>query len=267
MTVITTGAAPVKATGRRDVLRLLAAGAGFGFLQACSQNTATGRNQLILVSDAQLEEMSAGAWRDLQAKTPIWRDSQAQRRLETIGARVAQASGQTSLNWEFIAFDSPQINAFVLPGGKVGFFRGLMEVAGDDAEIAAVMGHEAGHVVARHAAERFSQQMAVNAGVALATVALSGELGQWADEAAAALGMGVMVGVLMPYSRDHELEADRLGVDLMAQAAYEPRAAVQFWTKMMGASAQREKPLELLSTHPSDDTRMAALEKHIATLI
>jgi predicted Zn-dependent protease len=251
---------------RRGLLSLLAAGGALCLLPGCSENPSTGRGQLILVSDAQLAEISASAWQELKATTPVWRDRAAQARLEAIGARVADASGQTNLNWEFVAFDSPEINAFVLPGGKVGFFRGLMETAGDDAEIAAVMGHEAGHVVARHAAERFSQQMLLNAGVTVATIALSGELGQWADEAAAALGMGVMVGVLMPYSRDHELEADRLGVDLMAQAAYEPTAAVRFWTKMMQASAGREKPLELLSTHPSDGARMSALERHIAAL-
>lgn len=245
---------------------MLAAGGVVGWTTGCSQNPSTGRQQLILVSDAQLEEMAEKAWTDLKAQMAPWRDAGAQRRLETIGARVADASGQTNLNWEFIAFDNPQINAFVLPGGRVGFFRGLMETAGDDAEIAAVMGHEAGHVVARHAAERMSQQLLVDAGVSLATFVLAGELGQWADEAAAALGMGVMVGVLMPYSRDHELEADRLGVDLMTQAAYEPQAAVRFWSKMMQVSAGREKPLELLSTHPSDGTRMEALEKHIATL-
>ncbi len=252
---------------RRSLVGLLAAGGAVGFVSGCSQNPATGRQQLMLVSDAQLEAMSQKAWADLKAQTPLWRDAGAQRRLETIGARVADASGQTHLNWEFIAFDNPQINAFVLPGGRVGFFRGLMETAGDDAEIAAVMGHEAGHVVARHAAERMSQHLMVNAGVTLATFLLSGELGQWADEAAAALGMGVMVGVLMPYSRDHELEADRLGVDLMALAAYEPTAAVRFWSKMMAASAGRERPLELLSTHPSDGTRMEALQKHIAGMI
>lgn len=256
----------VKVMDRRALLGVLAAGGALAFAPGCSQNDATGRSQLILVNDAQLAQMSDGAWRDLKAKVPQWRDARAQARLETIGKRVADASGQTNLNWEFIAFDSPEINAFVLPGGKVGFFRGLMETAGDDAEIAAVMGHEAGHVVARHAAERFSQQLLVQAGVTVATIALAGELGQFADEAAAALGMGVMYGVVLPYSRDHELEADRLGVDLMGHAAYEPRAAVRFWTRMMQASADRPKPLELLSTHPSDETRMGALEKYIATL-
>jgi predicted Zn-dependent protease len=253
--------------GRRNVLAWLAGGGLLAAASGCSQNSATGRNQLLLVSDTQLAEMSAQAWNELKAKTPILQDKGAQARLERIGQRVVDASGATGLNWEFVAFDNPEINAFVLPGGKVGFFRGLLETAGDDAEVAAVMGHEAGHVTARHAAERFSQQMLVNVGVTAATVLLAGELGQFADEAAAALGMGVMVGVILPYSREHELEADRLGVDLMAKAAYEPRAAVRFWTKMMEASVARGQPLELLSTHPSDGTRMTALEKHIATLL
>lgn len=256
----------VRAWSRRRMLQAIAGASGLGVLAACSDNAATGRSQLILVDDAQLAQMSERAWADLKAQTPILRDAGAQRRLEAIGTRVADASGQTNLNWEFVAFDSPEINAFVLPGGKVGFFKGLLDTAGDDAEVAAVMGHEAGHVVARHAAERFSQQLLVNAGVTVATFALSGELGQFADEAAAALGMGVTVGVLLPYSRDHEFEADKLGVQLMDKAAYEPDAAVRFWRRMMQASAGREKPLELLSTHPSDENRIVSLQSVIAKL-
>jgi predicted Zn-dependent protease len=249
---------------RRSLLAALAGGASLAILPACSENAATGRNQLMLVNDAQLAQMSAGAWEDAKRQFPPSQDRAAQRRLEQICRRVADASGQSGLDWEFVLFDSQEINAFVLPGGKVGFFRGLFDLAGSDGEIAAVMGHEAGHVVARHAAERMSQQMALQAGVVVAQIALGESLGQFADEAAAALGMGVMYGIVLPYSRAHELEADRLGVDLMSQAAYAPGDASRFWRRMIETSAERPQPLEWLSTHPADDVRLAALEARIA---
>lgn len=251
---------------RRTLFTALAAGAVIAVAPGCSENAATGRSQLVLVSDEQLAQMSAGAWADVQAKTPRVEDPRIQRRLEQIGARVAEASGRTDMNWEFVAFDSPEINAFVLPGGKVGFFRGLMDLAGGDDEIAAVMGHEAGHVVARHAAERVSQQLAVQFGVNIAAVALQQDFGQWADEIAGALGMGLVYGVVLPYSRKHEYEADSIGVQLSAKSAYDPAGAPRFWRKMIDLSADKPKPLEWLSTHPADDARLEALNAEITKL-
>lgn len=248
---------------RRNLLAGLGASA---LVVGCSENAATGRNQFLLVSDEQLAQLSAQAWADVKRQVPVSDDARAQARLAEIGRRIADASGQTALDWEFVLFDSPDINAFVLPGGKVGFFRGLFDLAAGDDEIAAVMGHEAGHVVARHAAERMSQQIAVQAGVTVASVLLAEDLGAFADEAAAALGMGLVYGVILPYSRQHELEADRLGVELMADAAYAPEGAPRFWRRMIEASAAGPKPLEWLSTHPADDTRLAALEAEIARL-
>jgi predicted Zn-dependent protease len=256
----------LRPVSRRSLFSTLAGGAALALLPGCSENAVTGRNQLMLVSDADLEKLSAQAWADVQAKYTRSANAREQARLEAIGAKVAEASGQTGLNWEFILFDSPEINAFVLPGGKVGFFQGLVDLAGDDGEIAAVMGHEAGHVVARHAAERMSQQMAVQLGVQLASAALSEEYGQYADEIAGALGMGLVYGVVLPYSRQHELEADRLGVRLMADAAYDPLGAPRFWEKMIARSESGPKPLEWLSTHPADGSRLEALRAEIAKL-
>jgi predicted Zn-dependent protease len=251
---------------RRTLFPALAGGALIAAAPGCSENTVTGRNQLMLVSDAQLEKMSAQMWQEMKVKAPPPADAGVQKRLETIGRKVADASGQGQLNWEFVAFDSAEINAFVLPGGKVGFYTGLMNLAGSDDEIAAVMGHEAGHVTARHAAERMSQQMAVQAGVQLATIALSGEFGANADDIAGVLGLGLMYGVVMPYSRRHELEADRLGVNLASQAGYDPNGAPIFWQRMIALNAERPQPLAWLSTHPADDVRLAALRAEIAKL-
>lgn len=242
---------------RRD---LLAALSGSVVLAACSENEATGRRQFVIVSDEMLEELSAQAWRDLIAQTPRVEDQRTQRRLEIIGRKVADASGLQNVNWEFVAFDSPEVNAFVLPGGKVGFFKGLIDLAAHDGEIAAVMGHEVGHVAARHAAERLSQQLAVSVGVQAAQLLLSEDLGEHADTAAAALGMGLMYGVILPYSRAHELEADRLGVQVMTTAGYDGRDAVSFWTRLMQSSAQRAEPLAWLSTHPATEERLRELQ-------
>jgi predicted Zn-dependent protease len=233
---------------------------------ACTENPNTGRPQLALVSDEMLAQMAQSAWADIRRQTPVAQESALQRRLEAVGQRVVEASGAPAQDWEFVVFDSPEINAFVLPGGKVGFFRGLMDVAKDDASIAAVMGHEVGHVLARHAAERMTQQLAVQAGVTIASIALSEDLGQYADEAAAALGAGLIYGVVLPYSRKHEYEADALGVRAMAAADYPPTAALSFWQTMIARSADRPQPLEFLSTHPADGNRLAALEAEIAKL-
>src|SRR5690606_7099824 len=157
---------------------------------------------------------------------------------------------------------SPEINAFILPNGKVGFFRGLIEFArGAHDEIAAVMGHEAGHIVARHAAERMTHQLAVQTGVGVAQLLLSERYGEHAADIAAALGMGAVYGVILPYSRQHEFEADRLGAGLARQVGEDPAGAVRFWERMIAANAGREQPLPFLSTHPADRERLAALRE------
>lgn len=245
---------------RRALIGALAAGAALAPLQACSENPATGRRQFVIVSDEMLANLAAQTWAQVRAQTPVADDARLQARLRGIGARVAERAGLTGLDWEFVAFDSAEINAFVLPGGKVGFFRGLIDFAASDDEIAAVMGHEIGHVAARHAAERVSQQLAVQAGVQAAALALSEDLGDFADEAAAALGAGLTYGVILPYSRRHELEADRLGVDYMKAAGYAPGGAVSFWRRMLATSETRGAPLAWLSTHPAHEERLAALE-------
>ena len=252
---------------RRRLLALAAAGGAVLLTPACSRNETTGRTQLVVVSDDQLAAMSQQAWSELKRSTPVSGDRAVADRLTRIGQSVAKAAGADDLDWEFVVFDSPEINAFVLPGGKVGFFQGLIDLAQADAEIAAVMGHEVGHVVARHAAERMSQQMAAQLGVQAMTLLLAGEFGQHADEVAGVLGMGLVYGVILPYSRSHELEADRLGVRLMAEAGFDPRGAAAFWERMVALNEKAARPLAWLSTHPADDDRLAALQVEIARFL
>jgi predicted Zn-dependent protease len=257
------GDAPaVTPVSRRSLLAVLSSGA---ILVACSENAETGRKQFAVVSDEQLAGMADQAWDDLKRETPVSRDAAMNARLTQVGRRIAAVSGRDDLAWEFVVFDRPEVNAFVLPNGKVAAFRGLMELAADDDELAAVIGHEAGHILARHPAERVSQEMAVKLGVAAVQMILSqGDYAQYAGEIAGALGMGAMYGVILPYSRSHELEADKLGVSLMAEAGYRPVGAVRFFERMARAGEGQEKPPEVLSTHPADETRLTALREVVA---
>jgi predicted Zn-dependent protease len=239
---------------RRNLLGLLGGGA---IVAACSENAATGRRQFVLVSDDELAALGEQAWRDALSQLPRVENRRMEERLASIGERVVAASNVSVASWQFAVFDNPAINAFVLPGGKVGFYRGLVEAAASDDEIAAVVGHEVAHVAARHAAERLSQQMALQMGVSLASVALSEEYGQNADIIAGALGAGALYGVILPYSRMQELEADRLGVDLMSQAEFDPAGALSFWRRMASGG---EGALEWMSTHPADQTRLERLQ-------
>lgn len=244
---------------RRGVMTGLAGLAVAG----CSENPASGRRQLAFVSDDQLKGLADQSWREILAQAPVSRDPELNARLLRVAEPLARATGRSDLDWEFVVFDSDQQNAFVLPNGKVGFFRGLLELAGDDDEVGAVMGHEAAHVVARHAAERVSQQLALRAGVTLATLLFSGENGENADLIAGALGLGATYGVMLPFSRSHELEADRLGVDLMRQVGLDPRGAVRFWARMAARQSSQGQVIEALSTHPADARRLEALQASV----
>ena len=250
-------------SSRRRLLELAAAGAAVLLAPSCSRNEATGRPQLVMVDESQLADMASSTWADLKRRTPIVTEGAAPGRLARIGADVASAANLSGLDWEFVVFDSPEVNAFVLPGGKVGFNTGLLERTKSDHEVAAILGHEVGHVVARHASERVSQHTAAQLGVQAMTLLLAGELGSRADEVAGMFGVGLVYGVILPYSRAHELEADRLGVRLMAEAGYDPRAAENFWKRMIDLDRDRPQRLALLSTHPADDARLSALRVEI----
>lgn len=246
--------------GRCFSRRGFMAALGAAGLAGCSENAATGRKQLVLVDDAQLVSFADQTWNEVVAKVPPVADPAAHARLARIGAPLVKAAGRDDLDWSFKVLDSPELNAFVLPNGKVGFFRGLLELAGSDDEVASVLGHEVGHVIARHSAERMSQEVAVKAGVAVAQMLIAQEAGQWTDEIGAALGVGATLGVILPYSRKHELEADRVGVDLMRKAGKDPAAAIRFWERMIARADDAAKPPEVISTHPADDRRLEALK-------
>ncbi len=255
------GASPVS---RRNLLTVLASGA---LLVACSENLATGRSQFAVVPDEALAQIADQAWSDVKGQSAPSPDAAQQARLERVGRKIVAASGRGDLDWEFVVFDGPQINAFVLLNGKVGAYAGLMNFVQDDDELAGVLGHEVGHILARHSAERVSQELAVQVGVGVVTAVLSnGEYGQYAGEIAGALGMGALYGVILPYSRQHELEADSVGVGLAQQAGMDPAGAVRFFERMAAQGAGQAQPPEVLSTHPADGPRLAALREAVAAL-
>jgi len=242
--------------GRRDVLRGAAAGAVALAAGACTTtNPETGRDQFIIIDEAQLQQAALQAWAQQINAEPTWNNRAAQTRLERVGQRIVNAAGRGQQQWEFRLFDSAEKNAFVLPANKVGFYRGLYEICDVDDYMATVLGHEIGHVTGRHAAERYSRAAATNAALQVAGTQIDSQL------AMAALGLGAQVGVLLPFSREQEAEADILGLNYMQRAGYDPRQAIPFWQRMQQGGGSR--PPEFLSTHPDPDNRIERIRNYI----
>jgi len=244
--------------GRRELLVGLAAGTVFP-LAGCATDGDFGQ---VLVSDAQIQQASEAAWADTKRRERLTRDPAKRRRVERVGQRIVPATGMGQYDWEFVVFESEQQNAWVLPNGKVAFYSGLLDIMDNDDQIATVMGHEAGHLRRNHAAQRARQQAAAGIGLAIVNAGLGAANVENPQRWSGILGMGVTYGVLLPYSRQHELEADVLGVDYMARANYRPSQALSFWQTMTAQNARR--PSELMSTHPSDSTRIENLRRHIS---
>lgn len=239
---------------RSLVAGLLLAGAA---LSACAYNESLGRNQFLIVDDSALTQQADAAWAEALRTQRTSSDAAANARIRRVGDRVVQAAGLTDRRWEYAVFVNESPNAFVLPSGKIGVTTGLLALVRNDDQLAAVLGHEVGHVTARHAAERYS----TSAATGLVLSGVQGAAGDYAQAAGAIGGLGAQLGVLLPFSRRDELEADRLGVDYMQRAGFAPRESVNLW-RLMQAQRQGSNP-EFASTHPSDTTRIAALEQYI----
>jgi predicted Zn-dependent protease len=221
-------------------------------VSACAQAPVTGRQQLILVSEQQMDQAGAQAYRQVINKEGISRDQQLQQRVRTVGSRIARVSDVDDVSWEFTVIDDSTPNAFALPGGKVGVNAGLFKVVQNDDQLAAVLGHEIAHVAARHAAERVSQQVIEQGGAAILGAATQ-------SQAVVQLATAVAeVGITLPYSRAHESEADEIGLMYMARAGFDPRQAIALWQNMEQAAGSQ--PIEFLSTHPSAGSRIERLQ-------
>jgi predicted Zn-dependent protease len=241
---------------------------------ACSTVPVTGRQQLDLVSSQQLSAMSSDAYRQFMAEHKVVTGTPDSQMVQSVGERIKTAVedylseiGRAGLvadfQWEFNLVEDDSKNAWAMPGGKVAVYTGILSVTRDETGLAVVMGHEVAHVVAQHGSERMSQGLLTQLGGAALSVALSSNPRQTQELFMAAYGVGAQVGVLLPYSRLHESEADRLGLIFMAEAGYDPRAAVDFWRRMAGSSGSGGAPPEFLSTHPAAQTRIDDLKKHL----
>lgn len=223
-------------------------------LAACETAPVTGRSQLILVGDQQVQTLGLQAYNQMKQEMPRSDNRKLTRRMETVGERVAAISPKPDWDWEFTLFDNDSPNAFALPGGKVGVNTGLFKVAKNDDQLAAVIGHEVAHAIARHGNERMSQGMLAQGGVAAAGIASGGDQLTVIGSALAAQFL-----FTLPNSRVQESEADHIGLLYMAEAGYDPRAAVDLWRNMEAAGAGRQ--MEWMSTHPSPGNRIKRLEK------
>ncbi|WP_107851974.1 M48 family metallopeptidase [Oceanimonas marisflavi] len=225
-----------------------------GSLAACTQSP-TGRSQVLLFSENDMQRLGEQSFSQIKEQENISNDRNLNRYVQCVtDSLVTELSGAGQ--WEVVLFDSEQANAFALPGGKVGVYSGLLKIANTQDQLAAVIGHEIAHVLARHSNERVSRTQITNIGLSAADAAL-GQSGL-RQPAMAALGLGVQVGYLLPYGREQEAEADRLGLQLMAQAGFDPQQAVTLWRNMAAAESGPQPP-ELLSTHPSHGTRIQGL--------
>ncbi len=240
-----------------------------GFL-ACNKNAITGRRGLSLVSEQEMIGMSLSEYgKFLSANPPLPADDQRVVSVRTIGSRIQQAvekyyrdkglsSQLAGFKWEFNVVNDPAVNAWCMPGGKVVVYTGILPVTQDDASLAIVMGHEIAHAVAKHGSERMSQGMLVQFGGAALSVATSQKPAVTQALFQQSYGVASQLGTLK-YSRTHETEADKMGLIFAAMGGYNPEAAISFWQRMAKMNTG-QKPMELLSTHPSDETRIAALK-------
>jgi predicted Zn-dependent protease len=239
------------------------------FLSACSTVPVTGRKELNLVSEGQETQLGLSSFNQLKTNTPISKDPDANAMVQRVGQRIAQVASKDLPNaqWEFVVFDSKEANAFCLPGGKVGVYTGILPITKDDAGLATVLGHEIGHAVAHHGAERMSQAELSQGVESMAGAAIgSSSYAQYQSLFMAAYGIGSQVGYELPHSRKQESEADHIGLIYMARAGYDPAAAIDFWERFAAynkeqGGGQSSFLSKFLSTHPVDEQRIADLKR------
>ena len=246
-------------------------------LSSCGSVPITGRRQLNLVSDGEILSASATQYKQFISQSQLSSNTTYNSKVTQVGRRLAAATNAylkqngyesmlSSLSWEFNVVDSKQVNAFCMPGGKIVVYTGLLNLVGNgphsDDELAAVMGHELSHALAKHANERISNQLLLQAGGQILGAAVNTRSQLLGGLINQAYGLGAQVGVMLPFGRKQEYEADKMGLVLMAMAGYDPRYAVNFWQKM-SASKGGAQQNELLSTHPSDANRIKEIQAYL----
>ncbi len=238
-------------------------------LTACSTSP-TGRSQLNLFGNS-LDQQGVAAFTAIKQKMPTSTNTKANELVQCIVDSMLPIVNARygSQEWEAVVFDDEQINAFAVPGGKIGVYTGILNVAQTPDQLAAIIGHEIGHVIAQHAAERASIQLGAQALLIGSQIAMQANEVSTIEQQTymSILGLGAVIGVSLPYSRTHESEADLIGLELMVQAGYSPHAAVELWENMSAAKDNQKVPPELLSTHPSAQTRIRQLQQAIPKVV
>jgi predicted Zn-dependent protease len=234
-------------------------------LAACSTSP-TGRKQFIIVGDQQMNRMGIASFQQMKTAKKVSHDPRANAYVRCVASAIVQQLPDKwrQQPWEVVVFEDDTANAFALPGGKIGVHTGLLKVAKTPDQLAAVLGHEVAHVLARHGAERVSQTLGAQVALQVANEISQRKMTNPAKQRAlmSALGLGTQVGVLLPFSRTHETEADVYGLDLMASAGFDPRQSVDLW-KNMDAASKGRRPPQFLSTHPEPANRIRKLEERL----
>ena len=229
---------------------------------ACYKAPVTGRSQFIILSQSEENQMGVAAFQEVLKTEQVSGNAQYNEAVTRVGTRIVGVADTPQYNWDFkVLKDDEQINAFALPGGKVGVYTGILPVAVNDAGLATVMAHEVAHVAARHGGERVSTDVLAQIGAVGVSAALGGSDPRVSEAIMQAYGIGVTVGGILPFSRTQEAEADHIGLIYMAKAGYDPREAIAFWERMDDAVKGKPQPPEFLSTHPGYGTRINNLKK------
>lgn len=247
--------------------------AGLLVCYSCNTVPVTGRKQLALFSNSEIFPMSYQSYQGVIDSSKVLKNTPEAVQLKKVGVRIQKAVEQYMADqglssqlkgyaWEFNLIDENIVNAWCMPGGKVAFYTGIMPVCKDEAGIAVVMGHEVAHAVANHGGERMSQGMVQQLGFSALSVAISEKPAETQQLFGTAYGVATTVGAMLPFSRLHESEADKMGLIFMAMAGYDPREAPKFWERMSALSGGSAPP-EFLSTHPSHGTRIKELNDAI----
>lgn len=232
------------------------------WVTSCATAPETGRKQLLLISSSQEMQLGLTAFEDMKKQVPRSRNAAADAQLQKVGARIAQVAALPGAQWEFVLFESPEANAFCLPGGKVGVYTGILSITRDEAGLATVIGHEVAHAGARHGAERMSRALVRDGVGQVASAYVGSKDARYQAAFTSVYGAGTQVLEALPHSRTQESEADRIGLKYMAKAGFDPEASVGFWQRFAEYNRTRGSNTPwFLRTHPLDEQRIKDLQK------
>lgn len=245
----------------KSIVKLLLLALAVAVFIACSKTPYTNRKQMVMFSPAQELQMGYQSAQQILKTERMSSDRRINALVQRVGQRIAKAAAQPGYKWQFFVIEKDMLNAFCLPGGKVFVYTGLFKAVQNEDQLAVVMGHEIAHAIARHGAERMSMIQLGRMGKEIASQTLGG--GKYAQVINQAYGAGETYGMVLPFSRKFEYEADEIGLYLMTKSGYNPREAVKFWDNMRRLKEGTKNPPEFLSTHPADINRIKRLQSLI----